>query len=393
METLHLMVLYIDYCILHSHVLSQLQEPGEEVQAQALDMVDKLVWLNTPDATPASPPRKYKKSFSGLPPASSTLNNPALQVFEFEDTPLTNGTKTYGDLSLIKEIQAGWKKKAEQNHLALTARKGKEKEAVLLPEGERLSKLLTENDLDKICEPRLPFDGTSTKRLSAKLQGKGDGSLDSSTTKSSPLAQERVAGRRGDNTVNEMRKLRGDLAEPVEVAHDDLLNVLEIGKQRPRRGVKSDELVEQNKDQGEREGKCLDGAQVLTRRRSQVTRNRRENIRVPGSPEGTSLMDCETEKNPSTSRKRKSLNYMLRDRNPKKARSMVEEEDEDEDEDENVNEANENMDSIPSSPASSDADPAVRVVGTTSVEHSGSFSKQLPEASVLHKVSFLFSTR
>ncbi|KAG0588883.1 hypothetical protein KC19_2G275700 [Ceratodon purpureus] len=380
-------------------------EPGDEVQAQALDMVDKLVWLNTADATPESPPRKYKKSFSGLPPASSTLTNPALQVFEFEDTPLTKGEKTYGDLSLIKEIQAGWKKKAEQNHLALTARKGKEKEAASLPEGERLSKLLTESDLDKICEPRLPFDGATTKRLSAKLQGKSDGSPDAASAKSSPFAQERVTGFRGDNASNETRKLRGNLAEHVEVTDDDLLNVVGIGKQRPRRGVKLDELVEQNRDQGEGEGKVLDGAQVLTRRRSQVTRNRRENIRVPGSPEGTSLMDGEMENNPSTSRKRRSLNYMLRDRNPKKARSMVEEdeeedqneqdeedeneeveEDENEEEEEDQNEANENMDSVPSSPASSDADPTVRLVGTTSVERSGSHSKQLAERSIPHQV-------
>jgi hypothetical protein len=387
LEALTLTALCSGYSILHSYVLFHLQEPGEEVQAQALDMVDKLVWLNTADATPESPPRKYKKSFSGLPPVSSTLTNPALQVFEFEDTPLTTGEKTYGDLSLIKEIQAGWKKKAEQDHLALTARKGKEKEAAVLPEGERLSKLLTENDLDKICEPRLPFDGASTKRLSAKLHGKGDGSLDAATTKSSPLAQERVTGSRGDNATNETRKLRGNLAEPVDVADDDLPNIVGIGRQRPRRGVKSDELVEQNRDQGEGEGKVLDGAQVLTRRRSQVTRNRRENIRVPGSPDETSLIDCEMEKNPSTSRKRRSLNYMLRDRNPKKARSLVEEDDEDQ------NEANENMDSVPSSPASSGADPTVRLVGTTSVEQSGSLSKQLPEASSPHQVRFLNSHR
>lgn len=350
-------------------------------------MVDKLVWLNTADTTPASPPRKYKKSFSGLPPASSALTNPALQVFEFEDTPLGNGAKTYGDLSLIKEIQAGWKKKAEQSHLALSARKGKEKESALLPEGERLSKLLTENDLDKICEPRLPFDGASTKRLSAKLQGKSDGSLDATTTKSSPLIQERVTGCRGDNVSNEVRKLRGNLAEPVEVADDDLLNVVGFGNQRPRRGVKSDELVERNRDQGEREEKVLDGAQVLTRRRSQVTRSRRENIRVPGSPEGTALMDCEMENNPSTSRKRRSLNYMLRDRNPKKARSMVDKDDEDQ------NEANEDMDSIPSSPASSGADPTVGVAGTTSVERSGSLPKQLSNASIPRQVRFLCSPR
>lgn len=93
------------------------------------------------------------------------------------------------------------------------------------------------------------------------------------------------------------------------------------------------------------------------------------------SPEGTLGMDCEMEKNPSTSRKRRSLNIMLRDRSAKKARSTVEEDVEDQNEvhedqneeadedqnegaDEDQNEAYEDMD-ILSSPASSGADPMV----------------------------------
>lgn len=266
-----------------------MQEPGEEVQAQALDMVDKLVWLNSADVAPTSPPRKYKKSFPGLPPATPTLTNPALQVFEFEDTPSVKGPQAYGDLSLIKEIQAGWKKKAEQNHLAQTTRKGKDKGTALLPEGERLSKLLTETDLNKIFEPRLPLDEASTKRLSAKLQGKGEACLDNVITKSSALesvlGKERVTDREGDNVANETKRMRGNVAEPAEVADDDLLNVVAAGlrKRSSSRGVKSEELMEHNRDQGEREGKGLDGTQILTRRRSQGTRNRREHIRVPGS--------------------------------------------------------------------------------------------------------------
>lgn len=244
-----------------------LQEPGEEVQAQALDMVDKLVWLNT-DAAPASPPRKYKKSFPGLPPATPTITNPALQVFEFEDTPVKKNPGS--DLSLIKEIQAGWKKKAEQNYLFPATRKGKEKGTPLLNEGERLSKLLTEDDFNKVIEP---------KRLSTN---NGEAAV---TVKSSPVvATQEVATTdgKGDQVANEKKRVRGNVAEPAEVADDDLLNVVGIGlrKRTNSRAVQPEELEERNRDQ---EVKVPDGTLILTRRRSQGTRNRREHIRVPGA--------------------------------------------------------------------------------------------------------------
>lgn len=250
-----------------------MQEPGEEVQAQALDMVDKLVWLNT-DAAPASPPRRYKKSFSGLPPATPTITNPALQVFEFEDTPVKKNPGS--DLSLIKEIQAGWKKKAEQNYLFPATRKGKEKGTPLLPEGERLSKLLTEDDFNKVCEP---------KRLSTN---NGEAGLDKVTRKNSPVVATQevtTTDGKGDQVANEKKRVRGNLAEPAEVADDDLLNVVGIGlrKRSSSRAVQPEELEERNRDQEERPVKVPDGTLILTRRRSQGTRNRREHIRVPGA--------------------------------------------------------------------------------------------------------------
>lgn len=91
-------------------------------------------------------------------------------------------------------------------------------------------------------------------------------------------------------------------------------------------------------------------------------------------------MEIDMEKNPSTSRKRRSLNVMLRDQSAKKTRSTVEEDVEDQNEahedqneahedqnethedqnegHEDQNEAHEDMD-ILSSPASSGADPMV----------------------------------
>lgn len=274
------------------------QEPGEEVKAEALDMVDKLVWLNSADAPQASPPRKYRKSFPGLPPASSTLANPALQVFEFEDTPVAQRSQSYNDVSLIKEIQAEWKKKTEQCHRALTIKKGKEKETGLLNEGERLSKLLTDDDREKINEPRLLLHAASTKRISAKLQqDKDEACLDATKTKSpatvknlstthspktgrTPLLAKSPAV---DSVTDEVKRLKGNSGEPGQVADNGLRNVVVDGMQKLSNlsTLSSNEVLEHSRVQEDREEKVLDGAQILTKRRSQG-RNRREHIRVPG---------------------------------------------------------------------------------------------------------------
>nr|PNR44834.1 hypothetical protein PHYPA_014604 [Physcomitrium patens] len=350
-------------------------EPGEEVKAEALDMVDKLVWLNSADAPQASPPRKYRKSFPGLPPASSTLANPALQVFEFEDTPVAQRSQSYNDVSLIKEIQAEWKKKTEQCHRALTIKKGKEKETGLLNEGERLSKLLTDDDREKINEPRLLLHAASTKRISAKLQqDKDEACLDATKTKSpatvknlstthspktgrTPLLAKSPAV---DSVTDEVKRLKGNSGEPGQVADNGLRNVVVDGMQKLSNlsTLSSNEVLEHSRVQEDREEKVLDGAQILTKRRSQG-RNRREHIRVPeavllsrnySSPEENSLLDCEMGKNSAAARKRRSLNIMLRDRSAKNARLTDEEDIEDQ------NELNDNADAL-SSPTSSGADP------------------------------------
>ncbi|XP_024379728.1 uncharacterized protein [Physcomitrium patens] len=325
-------------------------EPGEAVQAEALDIVDKFVWLNTADASQASPPRKYKKS-SIFPLASSTFTNPALQVFEFEDSIVAQRPQTLGNLSLIKEIQAGWKKKAEQDHLESIARKGKEKETDLLPEGQRLSKLLTDNDREKINDPKMLFHAASTKRVSGSLpQDKDEASLDAAITKSSATL----------SIAKEKERTKGKSIEPVEVADDGLLNVVVNGMQKfSNTGVlRSDEVMEHDGDYEDKEKKVLDRAEILTRRRSEG-RNRREHIRVPEavllsgnylSPKGKLYTDCKMEKDTSAARKRRSVNIMLGARSAKKVKSTFEENVDDQDD------ANENMDNI-SSPACSGADP------------------------------------
>lgn len=101
----------------------------------------------------------------------------------------------------------------------------------------------------------------------------------------------------------------------------------------------------------------------------------------PSSPEGTTRMDIETEKNPSNPRKRRSLNIMLRERGSKRTRPAVEEaredhneaheveidahedqsdahEDDNEEAHEDQDEVHDDLD-ILSSPGSSGADPMV----------------------------------
>lgn len=188
-----------------------MQDPGEDVQAEALDMVDKLVWLNTNDSVKDEPPKKPKKIFSSLPLAPSVrASDPALQVYEFEDTPQEDPVQKYGDMSFIKEIQAGWKKKADQGHLFSSLKKGKERDNDLLPEGERLSKLLNEEKRDLSFEPPVLLNGSNGKRLSTRLQDKLKENLETATQKNLNAdgieANEQIAEPRSDTLKHQIVK-------------------------------------------------------------------------------------------------------------------------------------------------------------------------------------------
>lgn len=253
-----------------------MQDPGEDVQAEALDMVDKLVWLNTNDSVKDEPPKKPKKFFSSLPLApSARASDPALQVYEFEDTPQEDPVQKYGDMSFIQEIQAGWKKKADQGHLFSTLKKGRERDTALLPEGERLSKLLNEEKQNLSFEPPVVVSGSNGKRLSTRLQDKLKESLENVTQKHLNAdgigANEQIVEPRIDTFKHQTVKLEEKQLKTSEglVEDDDS-------------GIKHDIEIGGNlgeEDDGDNKGSVA--AHIFTRKRTQG-RNRREHIWSPG---------------------------------------------------------------------------------------------------------------
>lgn len=248
------------------------------MQARALDMVDKLVWLNTNDLSQDSRPKKEKKVLAPGPFRASVIpTDPALRVYEFEDTPQDGPIQKFGSFTMVGETQTGLKKVSEHTRFDTVTGKGKDKESKVLLEKEMSRPLVPEHS--EITESRLPLNVSSGKRISTRSQdakAKGGAKANSMIDATCERSEERKEGN-ADMLAKMNEKSLKLSGEGVSVENVD------VGTKEDddNNGCTGDDAIGNDGPEVGAKGNVSVAAHILTRRRTQG-RYRRENIVTAG---------------------------------------------------------------------------------------------------------------